>query len=71
MPHWNCQDCGARLYSAARTLKRQTCPVCKGRLVPEADDPPPLGRFEHARPSSVDLPDTPGVREEVDVPEHL
>ena len=70
MPHWNCERCGARLYSAARTLKRQTCPVCQGPLAPEGD-PEPLGRFEHARPTSGDLPDTPGVSEQVDVPEHL
>ena len=70
MPHWNCEQCGARLYSAARTLKRPNCPVCQGRLAPEGD-PAPLGRFEHARPTSVDLPDAPGVREKVDVPEHL
>jgi hypothetical protein len=70
MPHWNCERCGARLYSAARTLKRPNCPVCQGRLAPEGD-PTPLGRFEQARPASVDLPDAPGVREEVDVPEHL
>lgn len=30
-----------------------------------------LGRFEHAGPAAVDLPDAPVVREEVDVPEHL
>ena len=70
MPHWNCEQCGARLYSAARTLKRQTCPVCQGKLAPEGD-PAPLGRFEHARPTSVDLPDTPGVGEEVDVSKNL
>jgi hypothetical protein len=71
MPHWNCQDCGARLYSAARILKRQTCPVCQGPLVLEGEDPVPLRRFEHTRPSSVDLPDAPGAGEKVDVPEHL
>jgi hypothetical protein len=70
MPHWICERCGARLYSAARTLKRQTCPVCQGRLAAEGD-PAPLGRFEDARPTAVDLPDAPGVREQVDVPEHL
>ena len=70
MPDWNCERCGARLYSAARTLKRDTCPVCQGPLTPESD-PPPLGRSEYAGPTAVDLPDAPVVREEVDVPEHL
>ena len=70
MPHWNCQRCGARLYSASRTLKQQACPVCQGRLTPEGD-PAPLGRFEHRRSTSVDLPDAPGVREEVDVSKNL
>ena len=70
MPYWNCQRCAARLYSASRTLKEQSCPVCHGRLTPE-DDPSPLGRFEHRRSASVDLPDAPGVREEVDVSKNL
>lgn len=70
MPHWNCQRCGARLYSASRTLKQQACPVCDGRLTPEGD-PPPLGRFEQRRSAPVDLPDAPGVREEVDVSKNL
>ena len=35
MPHWNCERCGTRFYSAARKLKRETCPECQGRLVPE------------------------------------
>jgi hypothetical protein len=70
MPHWNCQRCGARLYSASRTLRRQTCPVCQGPLEREGD-PAPLGRFEHAGPVAVELPDAPVVREQVDVPEHL
>jgi hypothetical protein len=70
MPHWNCQRCGARLYSASRTLKQQACPVCQGRLTPEGD-PAPLGRFEHGRSASVDLSDAPGVSEEVDVSKNL
>jgi len=71
MPHWNCQRCGQRLYSASRTLKQQSCPVCKGRLLPEGERAP-LGRFEHhRRSSSVDQPDAPGVREKVDVTENL
>ena len=70
MPHWNCERCGARLYSASRTLRRQTCPICQGRLAPEGD-PGPLGRFEQRGPGSVDLPDTPGVQEQVDVSKNL
>jgi hypothetical protein len=35
VPFWNCERCGARLYSAASTLRRQDCPVCHGALVPE------------------------------------
>jgi predicted nucleic acid-binding Zn-ribbon protein len=70
MPHWNCERCGSRLYSASKTLRQQACPVCQGRLAPESD-PPPSGRFEHRRPLAVDLSDAPVVREEVDVPEHL
>jgi hypothetical protein len=70
MPYWNCERCGARLYSASRTLRRQTCPTCQGRLAPEGD-PAPLGRFEQRGPASVDLPDAPVVSEQVDVSEHL
>ena len=70
MPHWNCERCGARLYSASKTLKRQACPVCQGHLTPEAE-PGPLGRFENARAASVDRPDASGVREEVDVSKNL
>jgi hypothetical protein len=70
MPYWNCERCRARLYSASKTLKRQACPVCQGRLSPEAE-PGPLSHFEHARAASDDLPDASGVREQVDVPEHL
>jgi DNA-directed RNA polymerase subunit RPC12/RpoP len=70
MPYWNCERCGARLYSASRTLRRQTCPTCQGRLVPEGE-PAPLGRFEKSGPASVDLPDAPGVQEQVDVSKNL
>ena len=70
MPYWNCQRCSARLYSASRTLRQQACPVCHGELTPE-DDPAPLGRFEQRSAAAVDLPDAPGVREEVDVSKNL
>jgi DNA-directed RNA polymerase subunit RPC12/RpoP len=43
MPHWNCERCGARLYSASRTLKRNHCPVCSGRIIP-AEPPARFGR---------------------------
>ena len=70
MPYWNCERCGARLYSASRILRRQTCPTCQGRLAPEAD-PAPLGRFEKRGPASVDLKDASGVHEQVDVSKNL
>jgi DNA-directed RNA polymerase subunit RPC12/RpoP len=38
MPHWNCEDCGRRLYSASRRLKRSNCPVCQGRLLPAEEE---------------------------------
>lgn len=69
MPHWNCERCGARLYGASKSLKRNACPVCQGRLAAQGDVP--SGRFEHAHPVALDLPDAPVVEEQVDVPEHL
>jgi hypothetical protein len=65
MPHWNCERCGARLYSAARNLKRQTCPVCQGRLAPEGDPAPP-GRFDRAGDPAADAPEATGARDAVD-----
>jgi predicted nucleic acid-binding Zn-ribbon protein len=50
MPHWNCERCGARLYSASSKLKRNNCPVCQGRLSPQQDAP--ASRFEHAPPAA-------------------
>lgn len=54
VPHWNCERCGARLYSASRHLKRGTCPTCDGRLV-AVEDPP--ARFDREgsgnRPGAV------------------
>jgi predicted nucleic acid-binding Zn-ribbon protein len=69
MPHWNCERCGARLYSASKSLKRQACPVCQGRLSPQGDVR--SGRFEHAQPVALDLPDTPVVQQQVDVSKDL
>ena len=69
MPHWNCERCGARLYSASRTLKRNHCPVCQGRLASQGDVP--SGRFEHAQSVTLDLPDTSFVQQQVDVAEDL
>jgi hypothetical protein len=69
MPYWNCERCGARLYSAARTLKRQTCPVCQGRLAP-AGDADPSGRFEPDRDRAVRVPPEAGVSEPADAWEH-
>ena len=48
MPHWNCERCGAGLYSASRILKRNHCPVCQGRIVPVGELPPRFGREESA-----------------------
>ena len=70
MPYWNCERCGARLYSASRTLRRQTCPTCQGRLTPEPEAAP-LGRFEKRGHASVDLADASGVHEQVDVSKNL
>jgi hypothetical protein len=69
MPHWNCERCGARLYSASKSLKRNNCPVCQGRLSPRGDVP--SGRFEHAQPVALDLPDASVVEEQVHVSEDL
>jgi hypothetical protein len=67
MPHWNCERCGARLYSASRTLRRQTCPICHGRLTSNGERP---SRFEHPSPGAVDVPGDAGVHERADVREH-
>jgi hypothetical protein len=66
MPYWNCERCGARLYSASKTLKRNNCPVCQGRLSPQVDLRP---RFEHAQPTSLDLPDASEAEKQLDRPE--
>ena len=44
MPHWVCNHCGTRLYSASESLKWRDCPVCAGKLEPEPED---AARFEH------------------------
>ena len=69
MPHWNCARCGASLYSASKTLKRNNCPVCQGRLSPQGDLP--SDRFENAQPVALDLPDARVVKQQVDVSENL
>jgi hypothetical protein len=69
MPHWNCERCGARLYSASKSLRRNNCPVCQGRLSPQGDVP--SGRFEHAQPVALDLSGTSVVQKQVDVAEDL
>ena len=69
MPHWTCGRCGARLYSASKSLKRSNCPVCQGRLSPQADVP--LSRFEQAKRAAMELSDAPVVEEQVDVPKDL
>ena len=66
MPHWNCERCGARLYSASKNLKRNSCPVCQGRLSPQGDVP--SDRFEQAKRAAMHLPDT--AEHGVDVPEN-
>jgi hypothetical protein len=58
MPYWNCERCGARLYSASKTLKRQSCPQCDGQLTPLGDTPSRFGRDAStgARPASLRVP---------------
>ena len=68
MPHWNCERCGARLYSASKSLRRNNCPVCQGHLSAEGDVRP--GRFEQAQPVTLDLPDTSAAQERGDVPDN-
>ncbi len=69
MPHWNCERCGARLYSASKSLRRNSCPVCQGQLSPQGDVS--SGRFEHAQPVTLELPNASVVQEQVDVAEDL
>ncbi len=59
MPHWTCDQCGTRLYSASESLKWQDCPVCAGRLSPEGEDPSRLGR---ERDEEHRVPERPGAR---------
>ena len=67
MPHWNCERCGARLYSASKSLRRNNCPVCQGRLAAQGDVR--SGRFESASPV-LELPDTPVADRQADVPDN-
>ena len=69
MPHWNCERCGARLYSASRSLRRNNCPVCQGRLSPEGEAR--SDRFEQAKRAAMELPDAPVVLQQVDVAKDL
>jgi hypothetical protein len=61
MPHWNCERCGGRLYSASRRLKRPDCPVCQGRLLPVDDRPQRFGREEANAPGPEIGSDPPSV----------
>ena len=65
MPHWNCERCGARLYSASKSLRRNNCPVCQGRLSPRGDVR--SGRFEQGKPMSIDLSGTSPAEQQADV----
>ena len=65
MPHWNCERCGARLYSASKSLRRNNCPVCQGRLSPQGDVP--SGRFEQTPPVTIDCSDIAAGRERREV----
>jgi hypothetical protein len=65
MPHWNCERCGARLYSASKSLRRNNCPVCQGRLSPQGDVS--SGRFEQVGPVSLELRDTSVAEQQADV----
>jgi predicted nucleic acid-binding Zn-ribbon protein len=49
MPHWTCDRCGARLYSASESLRWQGCPVCNGNLARERRE---QARFERERRAS-------------------
>jgi predicted nucleic acid-binding Zn-ribbon protein len=69
MPHWNCERCGARLYSASKSLKRSNCPVCQGRLSPQGDVA--SDRFEKAKRAAMGLADAPAIDEQVDVTKDL
>lgn len=67
MPHWNCERCGARLYSASKSLRRNNCPVCQGRLSPQGDVR--SGRFEQGQPV-LELRDTPVAEQQADPPDN-
>ena len=57
MPFWNCERCGARLYSAASKLRRQDCPICHGTLVPE--EPAATGQDQKGPPGGTETDDPP------------
>ena len=77
---WRCDRCGAILGEAGRLRYRphydprgnERCSTAaRERPVAQCVPHSRLDRFEHAHPTSVDLPDAPGAYEEVDVPKHL
>jgi hypothetical protein len=40
MPYWDCDSCGARLYSASESVRWQGCPVCEGTHLTDVDPVP-------------------------------
>jgi predicted nucleic acid-binding Zn-ribbon protein len=54
MPHWTCDRCGARLYSASESLKWRGCPVCSGNLAREPRGRRPESRFGRPGPVSAE-----------------
>jgi hypothetical protein len=52
-PHWTCENCGARLYSASESLRWSDCPVCASALSKEAQEEPRTGS---AHPAAIPEP---------------
>jgi predicted nucleic acid-binding Zn-ribbon protein len=52
MPHWTCDRCGARLYSASESLKWRGCPVCTGNLAREQREELRFQRERRATPQA-------------------
>ena len=59
MPHWICDSCGTRLYSASESLKWRDCPVCTGKLESEPDD---AARFARKPSAATPAPSRPRGR---------